>query len=64
MADCFNCQKPLLPDETALYRRLFGKGADRFMCLGCMAEYLNVPQELLEQKIEYFRSIGCTLFEH
>lgn len=63
MAECFQCGKIISFDETALYRRLFGKGSEKFMCINCTAKYLNLPPELLEQKIEYFKSIGCTLFE-
>lgn len=63
MIECARCSKRLTGDEIGLYRKLFGRGAERgFICIDCCAEYLSVPREMLEKKIELWKSMGCTLF--
>lgn len=64
MPDCMHCGRNLESDEIALHKRIFNRGAEKFMCIDCCAEYLNIPVDMLEEKIEYFKSIGCTLFEN
>lgn len=59
---CYQCGRRLTRDETALYRKLFNRGAERFLCLTCQAAHLRVTEELLREKIEEFREYGCTLF--
>jgi len=59
---CFQCGQELTGDEIALYRKLFNRGAQRFLCLRCQASHFGVTEELLRQKIREFREYGCTLF--
>ncbi len=63
MAECMKCGKTLTADEIALHRKLFNRGAKRFLCIRCCSEHFDVPVPLLEQKIKYFRETGCTLFQ-
>ncbi len=59
---CMSCGRALERDERALYRKLFNRGADRFLCLRCQAAHFQVSEALLREKIEEFREHGCTLF--
>ena len=63
MERCKNCQRPLVNDEIAIYKRMVNRGATEFLCMTCMAKYFNVSEELVKEKIEHFRKMGCTLFE-
>lgn len=59
---CRKCGGPLGKYGEGATRKFFGRGATEFMCLGCIAEKMNVSKELIEKKIEEFRASGCTLF--
>lgn len=60
---CKQCGALLAADEIALHRRLIHRGAESFFCLNCMAAYFGCDRRVLEDKIAYFRSIGCLLFQ-
>ena len=60
---CIHCGRPLTGDEAALHKRLINRGAESFLCLSCLAEYFRCTEEMLRDKIDYFRSIGCLLFQ-
>lgn len=60
---CIHCGRPLTDDEIALHKRLINRGAEHFLCLSCLAEYFRCTEEMLRDKIDYFRSIGCLLFK-
>ena len=59
---CQGCGKPLYADERAIYRRLISRAATRFLCIDCLAQRFGCPREVIEEKIAYYKSIGCTLF--
>lgn len=59
---CKKCSRILSVDEKAIYKRLINRGATEFLCADCLAEQLKCPRELIDQKIEHFKEIGCTLF--
>ena len=59
---CCRCSRILIPDETALTKKMINRGADRFFCLSCLAEHFEVSENALQQKIREFREMGCTLF--
>lgn len=63
MPDCIRCNAPLTPDEIGLTKKLFNRGAVEFFCYPCMAAHFEVTVDLLKQKVEEFREMGCTLFE-
>ena len=46
----------------AIYRRLVYREAGECLCIECLSGYLGVSKAVIEQKIEYFKKIGCTLF--
>ena len=60
---CCRCGRLLVPDETALTKKMINRGADRFYCLSCLADHFEVTEVILRQKIREFREMGCTLFK-
>lgn len=61
---CYVCGKePLTKDEVGLTKKIIDKKSTIFYCLGCLAEYLEVTEEELVDKIEEFKEEGCTLFK-
>lgn len=61
---CYVCGKvPLSKNEIGLSKKLIGKNTDKFYCLDCLAEELEVTTEELLDKIEEFKDEGCTLFD-
>ena len=63
MINCEVCGGRLIRDEIALNKKLNGTETEEFLCLECMAEEFGVTVQDLEDKIEYFKESGCTLFE-
>ena len=59
---CRKCGKDLTPDEIGASRKFINRGTTEFVCLDCLAERFKVSRQLLEDKIEYLRQHGCTLF--
>lgn len=62
---CRYCEKtPLSKDEIGLNKKLFEAEAKQklFMCLHCMADYLDCSEDDLREKIEEFKREGCKLF--
>ena len=64
MAICNKCGKELHKDEKAIYKRLINRAAteDELLCEQCLADKLGVAKSVIDEKIEHFREIGCTLF--
>lgn len=64
MANCYVCGKEnLSKDEIGITKKLIDKKTKKFYCISCLAEYLEVTEEELLDKIEEFKSDGCTLFQ-
>lgn len=59
---CQNCGCALCADEVALYKRVVNRGATRFSCIHCLSAYFEVNEDLLREKIQEFKNMGCTLF--
>ncbi len=58
-----NCGKELLSDEIAIYKKLVNRGAEKYLCIDCLAEYFKCSRKAIEDKIDYYRKSGeCTLF--
>ena len=61
---CFVCGKEnLKKNEVAVNQKMLGRKINRFYCFECFAEYLEISVEDLLDKIEDFKSQGCTLFK-
>lgn len=64
MSICYVCGKQeLSKDEIGITKKLLGKNSKQFYCLSCLAEYLEVTEDELKDKIEEFKDEGCTLFK-
>ena len=61
--NCRLCGAPLTHDEIGLTKKLINRGSTEFLCYACMAQHFGVTVDLLRQKVEQFREMGCTLFE-
>lgn len=42
---------------------MVNRGATEFLCIKCLAEYFKISEDLVREKIEHFRKMGCTLFD-
>ena len=61
---CAYCGAADLSKNTlGINKKLYGKAAERFLCMECLAEELGVTVEELLEKIEEFKDEGCELFE-
>ena len=63
METCVSCGRTLTRDEIAVTKKLINRGAVKFYCIPCLAAYFEVKPEDIEERIRYFRQMGCTLFE-
>ena len=62
--ECSSCRKkPLSKDEIGVCKKLLGKTTKSFFCINCFASYLDVTVQDLKDKIDEFKSEGCTLFK-
>ena len=63
MADtCKHCGVSLTRDEIGLTKKLINRGTTQFLCYECLAKHFRVTVDLLREKVEQFREMGCTLF--
>ncbi len=62
-ACCAVCGRELTKDEIAVTRKLINRGAKRFYCIDCLADYFEVRPDDIRERIAYFRSAGCVLFD-
>jgi transposase-like protein len=60
---CYLCESELDKIAVGLNKKLLGRDIQRFYCLDCLAEYLEVTTEILLEKVEEFKLQGCTLFD-
>ncbi len=59
---CVSCGAELTQDEIGATKKLISRGAEEFYCLPCLARSFKVSESLLREKIEDWRSTGCSLF--
>lgn len=61
---CVTCGKePLVKNEVGITKKLLGESTSVYYCMDCLADYLDVTVEDIEDKIEEFKEQGCKLFE-
>lgn len=63
MSQCLKCGRELTRDEIGLHKKIVNRGAQEFMCMDCLASYYRVSKAGLEEKIQQFKEMGCTLFQ-
>lgn len=62
--NCASCGKSLeRKNEIGINKKLLGEKTLAFYCIDCLADYLEVSVQDIEDKIEEFREQGCKLFE-
>lgn len=59
---CIKCGKTLDNDDIGATKKFINRGAEKFMCVPCLALHFNVSEELIRKKIEEYRAYGCSLF--
>lgn len=60
---CMACGKQDLDkDIIGINKKLLGRNITNFHCMDCLADYLEVTTEELEDMIKEFREQGCNLF--
>lgn len=62
MARCKTCGREVTGDEIGLTKKLVNRAATEYRCIDCLAAYFRVAPDLLREKIEQYRAMGCTLF--
>ena len=61
---CSSCGKyPLAKDEVGASKKLLGTDTEQMYCIDCLAAYLEVTPEDIQDKIQMFKEDGCTLFK-
>lgn len=62
--DCFVCGKENLSrNEVNLNKKLIDRSINKFHCMNCLADYLEISNEDLEERIQEFKDSGCVLFD-
>ncbi len=59
---CIKCGKKLRQVDIGLHKKFIHRGAESWMCVDCLGEYLGLSREELLKKAEYFKKMGCMLF--
>jgi biotin operon repressor len=61
---CISCGKDKLSKNTiGINKKLLGEKIESFYCIDCLADYLQVTEQDILDKIEEFKEQGCKLFE-
>jgi biotin operon repressor len=61
---CISCGKDNLSKNTiGINKKLLGEKIESFYCIDCLADYLQVTEQDILDKIEEFKEQGCKLFE-
>lgn len=57
-----SCGNPIQKIDIGLTKKLINRGTTDYLCIHCLAKKFNVSEELLREKAEHFKAMGCTLF--
>ncbi len=60
---CRRCKAKLSADEIAMTKKLVNRGTTVYYCTDCLAEMFDVKRKDIEEKIVYYKRMGCTLFQ-
>lgn len=58
----YELQKELTHNEIGAYKKFVNRGSTSYLCISCLSNRLDIPENFILQKIEHFKSQGCTLF--
>ena len=59
---CMCCDKKLKKDDIALSMKFCGRHIEKFKCIKCLSEYLEVSVKELKERAKEFKRTGCDLF--
>lgn len=60
---CCVCGKtPLSKNEIGLTKKLIDMTAKSFYCLDCLAEYLEVGTDFLQERVKEYKEQRCQFF--
>ncbi|MZQ76085.1 MAG: hypothetical protein GT589_08060 [Peptoclostridium sp.] len=59
---CFACNVNISKDEIGLNQKLIGRNIEKYFCLECLSDYLEVTTDELVDKVQEFKEQGCMLF--
>lgn len=62
MSACRQCGRELTFNEIGAHKKFINRGSTSYFCKTCLAAWLDVPEEMIDEKIEQFKKQGCTLF--
>lgn len=62
MACCKKCKKELTYNEIGATKKFINRNCKEFFCRECLADWLNIAPEIVDEKIEQFKAAHCTLF--
>ena len=61
---CVICGKEIREKNViGINKKLLGEDIINIYCMNCLADYLDVTVDDLNEKIEEFKDEGCKLFE-
>lgn len=60
---CMQCGRSVTSDEAAMTRKLINRGATQYLCLPCLATRFDATLPELEERMQAFKDMGCTLFD-
>lgn len=62
--NCYICGKAnLTRNEIGLNKKLMGRDVKKLHCFQCLADYLELSVDELEEQVQEFKDAGCVLFE-
>ncbi|MCM1259858.1 MAG: hypothetical protein NC182_02750 [Prevotella sp.] len=59
---CEECRKDVTKKIQALNKKLISRHTKQFLCIDCLARFLQTSVEELRDKIKQFEEEGCDLF--
>lgn len=63
MKVCTQCKRYITEkNDIALNKKMLNRDIQEFMCIDCLAKYLNTTVAELYERIKIFKSQGCDLF--
>lgn len=60
---CVSCGCRLTRDDIGFHKKMVNRGAEEYMCTGCLCDYFGITRERAVEMINNFKKSGCTLFE-
>ena len=60
---CCICESLVDKNAAGLNKKFLGRKLKKLFCMECLSAHLDISEEDLLQKIEEFKTQGCTLFD-